>query len=840
MNQLIGIVKSIIGQVFALTPEGTRRLLVEGDRLYQGEQILTGPDGMITLELADGRLLDLGRDTQWSSDDQVPVAPASPSDVESVEALQAAIAAGDDPTASLTPTAAGPGAGGAGGAGGGGGSSSVVVLDATGQSVDPTIGYETAGLASASDTSDELTGAPETALLNIAPNSNDLSLTTEEDSAVSGRVEATDANGDTLTFSLTNAPLNGTLVLNTLTGDFTYTPNPDFNGDDSFTLTIDDGQGGVSQSLVTITVAPINDVPLAADDSLQVQEDGVISGNLADNDSPSGDGGNLWTLGSQAANGTAVVNPDGTFSYTPNPDFNGTDSFTYSITDANGDISTATVNIRVVALNDVPVAVDDVLSAVEDSVLSGSLAGNDSPSGDGGNVWALGSQAANGTAVVNADGTFSYTPNPNFNGTDSFTYSITDANGDVSTATVTLNVAALDDVPVAVNDAASVTQDSVLNGSLAGNDTASGDGGNVWALGNAPSNGTVVVNANGTFSYTPDAGFSGSDSFTYTLTDADGDSVTATASITVNPNLPVNTPPVAVADTASTSEDTPVTINVLGNDSDANGDPLTVTAASAANGTVLINVDGTLSYTPNTGFTGNDSISYSISDGQGGSASSTVAVTVGAGVPVNSPPVAVADTASTSEDTPVTINVLGNDSDANGDPLTVTAASAANGTVLINVDGTLSYTPNTGFTGNDSISYSISDGQGGSASSTVAVTVAPANDSPVAVDDLVQATEDTLLTGNLAGNDSPSTDGGNVWALGSQAANGTAVVNADGTFSYTPNPDFNGTDSFTYSLTDADGETSTATVTVNVAPANDAPVAVDDLVQATEDTLLTG
>ncbi|MDV7040500.1 cadherin-like domain-containing protein, partial [Dickeya solani] len=166
---------------------------------------------------------------------------------------------------------------------------------------------------------------------------------------------------------------------------------------------------------------------------------------------------------------------------------------------------------------------------------------------------------------------------------------------------------------------------------------------------------------------------------------------TGTLTITVTA---VNDAPVAGSDSATTAEDTPVTVDVLANDSDVDGNPLIVTAATAGNGSVVINPDGTLTYTPNTNFNGTDTVTYTVSDGQGGVATGTLTITVTA---VNDAPVAANDSATTAEDTPVTVDVLANDSDVDGNPLTVTAATAGNGTVVINADGTLTYTPNANF-----------------------------------------------------------------------------------------------------------------------------------------------
>ncbi|WP_329608869.1 retention module-containing protein [Pseudomonas juntendi] len=150
MSSVVAIVKSIVGQVIAVSPEGIRRVLIEGDRLLAGEEVLTGPGGAVTLELADGRLLDLGRDSQWSADtpdSSTDLAQATAQAAPSVEELQQAIAAGVDPTTELEATAAGPSAAGGGGAAGGG--HSFVMLEETAGRVDPTVGFPTEGLSSA-------------------------------------------------------------------------------------------------------------------------------------------------------------------------------------------------------------------------------------------------------------------------------------------------------------------------------------------------------------------------------------------------------------------------------------------------------------------------------------------------------------------------------------------------------------------------------------------------------------------------------------------------------------------------------------------------------------------
>ena len=264
----------------------------------------------------------------------------------------------------------------------------------------------------------------------------------------------------------------------------------------------------------------------------------------------------------------------------------------------------------------------------------------------------------------------------------------------------------------------------------------------------AADHGTVIVNANGTIDYMPGTNYNGSDTITYSVSDGKGGSSTATVSVTVNP---VNDLPTAGNDTAVTNEDTPVTINVLANDGDVDGDALSVIGASALHGSVTINGNGSLTYTPSANYNGPDTITYTINDGHGGTATATVAVTVNS---VNDLPVAGNDAVGIDEDNGITFGVLGNDSDVDNDTLTVTGATAGHGQIVVNSDNTLTYMPDANFNGTDTVTYTISDGNGGTATATVTITVNPVNDPPVAIADFAVTNEDTALNIDVLANDS--------------------------------------------------------------------------------------
>jgi VCBS repeat-containing protein len=288
--------------------------------------------------------------------------------------------------------------------------------------------------------------------------------------------------------------------------------------------------------------------------------------------------------------------------------------------------------------------------------------------------------------------------------------------------------------PVANDDAYSTDEDTTLNVAapgVLGNDSDA-DGDPLTAvLDTGPGNGTLTLNADGSFTYTPDSDFNGIDSFIYYANDGSADSNTATVTITVDA---VNDPPVATDDAYATDEDTTLNIaapGMLGNDSDPDGDPLTVVVVTVPqHGSGSIGSDGSLNYRPDANFSGSDTFSYKASDGTAESNISTVTITVN---PIDDPPVAVDDSATTNEDTTVTIPVLSNDSDIDGDALIVSGVTIpANGTVIDNGDGTVTYTPNANFNGTDSFSYKANDGIADSNTATVTITVNPVNDPPVA------------------------------------------------------------------------------------------------------------
>lgn len=585
---------------------------------------------------------------------------------------------------------------------------------------------------------------------------------------------------------------------------------------------------------VVVNARP-NQPPVANDDNASTDENLSTTIDVANNDTDPD--GNLdpssATVVSGPANGSLVNHGDGTFSYTPNPGFTGTDSFTYRICDARDECDTATVTLYVAAVNKPPLAVEDKANGFEDTPLTIGVLTNDSdPDGDVLSIQSY-SQPTHGTVTQNQDGTFTYTPADDFYGTDSFSYTICDAAGLCSTAVVTIEVAPVNDPPVAADDSTSTNEDTPATINATGNDTDL-DGNldpSTAMVVSAPANGNVVSMGDGTFTYTPKPDFFGADSFSYQICDTSGACDTATVVVTVNP---VNDPPVANPDSAATDEDTPVTVNATANDTDIDGNLMPSSAAivsGPSHGSVVSNGDGTFTYTPALDYSGNDSFTYQVCDTAGLCSSTTVTIAVAS---LNDPPVANDDSVTTQEDVAVTINAAANDADVDGN-LNPSSAIVLNGpthgTLTNNGDGTFSYVPAANYFGPDGFTYQICDTEGQCDAATVTINVTPVNDPPVALDNSYATAQDTALTiGASEGvliNDS-DIDGDTLTPTTGATTRfgGSISLNGDGSFSYAPAPGFAGYDTFTYTVSDGHGGTATAVVTIEVLAKNGRSISV--------------
>ncbi len=629
-----------------------------------------------------------------------------------------------------------------------------------------------------------------------------------------------DPDGDPLTVSAptTTTPTRGSVVVNG-NNTLTYTAATGQAGTDTFTYAVSDGRGGSATATVTVTIP--NTPPVAVGDSGTAAPGSALAVSVLGNDSDA----NIPTTSqslvvsgvTQPAGGEGTVATDGsTVTFTPAPTFRkGTATFTYTVSDGAGGTDTATVTVTVP--DTAPVAADDTATtpsgtAVDVDVLSNDRDDNGDPLTITGVVG-----AAHGTASIVGSGSSArvrYQPAAGWFGADTMTYTIGDG---TTTTTAQLTVTTGSAAPVAADFSRTVPGGTATSIDVLGHVTdADSPGSSLSVVGTtSPAHGSASVDASGAVVYTPVGTYAGADSFTYTVSDPQGNTHTATVTLTVT-----NQAPSAGDDTATVPLGGSVDIVVLLNDGDPNGDPLTVAiATSPAHGIAVVLPGGAIRYTPTPGYLGGDTFTYTVDDGQGGSATATVAVAV-----ANDPPVAGTDhvTHIGPVGAALVVPVLANDSDPNGDLLTVSGITVApaHGTATV-VGGQVVYTPDPAWAGPDSFQYRVSDGHGGFADGTVDVDVR--NAAPVAVDDVAAARSAITTVIAVVANDADPDGEALTVSSVSTPAHGSAVLTAGGKVRYTSVAGFVGVDTFTYAVTDPRGGVSTATVRVTVG--NAAPTA---------------
>ncbi|WP_187614820.1 tandem-95 repeat protein [Vibrio parahaemolyticus] len=726
-----------------------------------------------------------------------------------------------------------------------------------------------------------------------------------------------------------NGPANGTVSVNP-DGSVTYTPNDNYHGTDSFTYIVT--SGGVSESTtVRVDVTPVNDAPVAKDDTAITDEDTPVTIDVLPNDTDvDGDKLSIQSASVIEAQGKVEI-VDGKLVFTPAENFNGDAEITYTVTDGSL-TDQATVKVTVNAVNDTPV--------VESNIADQTLAEDFTPYSidlntafsdvDGELTFSVSGNSNIQVAIVNGIATI--TPTADWNGSETLTFTTTDPSGESVSQPVNFTVTPVADIEA---DKTTVVEDTPTIIKVLGNDTFEGKD-KVVSLDaeNGPKNGTVIVNSDGTVTYTPNDNYVGEDTFTYVVTSG-GVSESTTVEVNVTP---VNDAPVAKGDIATTQEDTAVTIDVLPNDTDVDGDTLSIQSASVPSdqGTVEI-VDGKLVFTPAENFNGDAEIIYTVTDGQL-TDEAKVTVTVN---PVNDAPTIKVDAVeSITEDAVSTDTVVATltvrDTDTPEDQLTVSLENNSNGyfvlvgnevkltqagvdavnndelnlkdltisasvsdgvnptandsdSLIVNrvndaptvenaiadqvlsedfdtytidlnevfkdtdsslefsvsgnnsiqisiVSGVATITPTADWNGKETITFTAKDPSGESVSQTVNFTVTPVADIEA---DKTTVVEDTPTIIKVLGND--TFEGKDkVVSLDAENGpkNGTVIVNNDGTVTYTPDDNYHGTDSFTYIVTSG-GVSESTTVSVDVTPVNDAPVAKDDIATTQEDTAVT-
>ncbi|WP_445013869.1 tandem-95 repeat protein [Vibrio parahaemolyticus] len=585
--------------------------------------------------------------------------------------------------------------------------------------------------------------------INDAPNAENDVITTEEDTAVTidVLVNDSDVEGDVLSIQSASVPSEQGSV-DIVDGKLVFTPAENFNGEATITYIVTDGDL-TDEANVTVTVTPVNDSPVAVDDTVSTQEDTVVIIDVLPNDSDvDGDKLSIQSASVPKEQGTVEV-VDGKLVFTPAENFNGDAEITYTVTD--GQLTDeAKVTVTVNPVNDAPtIKVDAVESITEDAVSTDTViatlevADTDTPedqltvsleNNSNGYFVLVGNEVKLTQAGVDA------VNNDELNLKDlTISASVSDGVNPTASDSDSLIVNRVNDAPTVENaiadqelseDFATYTID--LNDAFKDSDSAL----NFSVFGNSN---VLVSIENGIATISPTADWNGSEILTFTATEPSGESVSQTVDFTVAPVVDIK------ADSTNVVEDTPTIINVLGNDTFEGADKVVSLDAenSPKNGTVIVNSDGTVTYTPDDNYVGEDTFTYIVTSG-GVSESTTVEVNV---TPVNDAPVAKNDISTTQEDTAVTIDVLSNDTDVDGDKLSIQSATVpeAQGKVEI-VDGKLVFTPAENFNGHAEITYTVTDGEL-TDEAKVSVTVNPVNDAPtIKVDAVESITENAVST----------------------------------------------------------------------------------------------
>ena len=462
-----------------------------------------------------------------------------------------------------------------------------------------------------------------------------------------------DPQGDTLSAVLVTLPTHGTLALQA-DGSFTYTHDGSETTSDRFTYQASDGVDNSPVATVMFTITPSNDAPIAVADAYGVPPGVTLtvsaaSGVLSNDRDADGDPLTVVLL-TGPTHGTLTLSADGSFTYAHNGTNTSSDSFTYQAQDGVDSSAETTVALTI-GTNTAPVAMADVYTVVEGSILTVNPAtgvlSNDTDID--GNVLSavLVNGPAQGILTLNSDGSFTYTHDGSETLSDRFTYQASDGMANSTIATVTLTITPVNDAPVAVADAYGVPRGGLLTvasatGVLA-NDTDAERAALTAVLVTGPTQGTLTLSADGSFTYTHNGSGAPGDGFTYRA--GDGVDLSAETTVTITA-IPANTAPVAVADAYVVDEGATLTVTptngVLRNDTDAEGDALTaVLVTSPAHGTLTLNVNGSFTYTHNGSETTSDRFTYQARDGSATSVVATVTLTVTA---VNDAPVVTAAT----------------------------------------------------------------------------------------------------------------------------------------------------------------------------------------------------
>ncbi len=663
--------------------------------------------------------------------------------------------------------------------------------------------------SSAPDVSVGPVGAP-----NYAPTANPDQFTLAEDGALNLNVLAndSDANNDVLHVGSVTQPSHGVVTINS-DGSVRYVPAGDYSGLDAFTYQACDPSDACSTANVSLTVTPVNDPPTATGpDTVTVASgDTTVTGQAQATD-PENDP-LTYTVHTDVTHGTLDLHPDGTFTYTRVGTFHGDDTFTFKVCDPNNDCDTYTTTVHV-AEN--PHADDFTLAIAEDSgPTTIDLPTHSGPT----DATTTTGPVTHGEVVSNPDGTLTYTPDDDFFGTETISYTVCTSPTACDTGIVTINVTPVNDPPTATGpDTVTVASgDTTVTGQAQATDPENDP--LTYTVHTDVTHGTLDLHPDGTFTYTRVGTFHGDDTFTFKVCDPNNDCDTYTTTVHVAENPHADDFTLAIAEDSG-----PTTIDLPTHSGPTDA---TTTTGPVTHGEVVSNPDGTLTYTPDDDFFGTETISYTVCTSPTVCDTGIVTINV---TPVNDPPTATGPDTVTVASGDTTVTGQAQATDPENDPLTYTVhTDVTHGTLDLHPDGTFTYTRVGTFHGDDTFTFKVCDPNNDCDTYTTTVHVA---ENPHADDFTLAIAEDSGPTTIDLPTHSGPTD---ATTTTGPVTHGEVVSNPDGTLTYTPDDDFFGTETISYTVCTSPTACDTGIVTINVTPVNDPPTADDSTVSTLED-----
>ena len=692
--------------------------------------------------------------------------------------------------------------------------------------------------------------------VNDPPIAGNTAYTMNEDSVIilspkQLLANSSDIEGDVALQSVSYSGTDGIFTAND-DGTFSFAPNENFNGEIALDIVVVDSDGATDTAQAGINVLPINDAPVSGDLAYNINEDGSITLSQAQllSQASDVDGDELIALNLQTDNENLVItdNGDGTFTLTPQANFNGNLDITFDVSDGTDTVS-ANIDLTVNPVNDLPVAQDQQFAMNEDGTLTITdaqlLQGASDIEGEV-SIADVSYEGIDGIFTNNGDGTYTFAPNENFNGDVSLSFTVADEQGATVDQIAVIDVAAVNDLPVVGDLAYAINEDGSITLSQAQllSQASDVDGDNLTALNLQTNNEnlTITDNGDGTFTLTPSENYNGDFDITFDVSDGT-DTVSANIDLTVNP---VNDLPVAQDQQFAMNEDSTITITdaqLLQGASDVEGGVAIVDVSYAGtDGVFTDNGDGTYTFAPNENFNGDVALSFTVADEQGASVNQTANINV---APVNDAPIAGNTTFTMDEDSVITLTpeqLLANSSDIEGDvSLQNVSYSGTDGILTANDDGTFSFAPNENFNGDIALDITVVDSEGATDTARADIAVGPINDAPVSGNLAYSVDEDGAITLSQAQllSKASDVDGDDLTALNLQSGNENLTItdNGDGTFTLTPDADWNGQVDLTFDVTDGT-DTTTANLALNVNPVNDAPIAPSIQMSGEEDQVL--